>query len=339
MIIECGQCKSKFELDEGMLKEEGSKVRCSICQNVFTAYPPSTLYDQEQPQDQDIDEDLQETVTLDSPPVLEEEPPVDSTMEEIEEEFDKAFHEAMGDDVIEAVSLDEIPEEEEEKSDIDEARNQVTKIEEDVTKADAEEKVVMVAQEEAEEIKTVAPKKKKGRSWLFTIIIVIIIVILGGTAAVYFLAPGLIPDSLSFLKPQEKQDVTDPGVRRLSFKSVSGSFVDSIKLGQLFVIKGMVSNDYPKSRSMILVKGTVLDDKGAVVQSKIAYAGNILPEAKLKDMPLETINEALKNRLGMGGVNRNIKPGASIPFMIVFNNLPDNLSEFTVEAVSSAPGQ
>ena len=41
---------------------------------------------------------------------------------------------------------------------------------------------------------------------------------------------------------------------------------------------------------------------------------------------------------GKGGMNRNIKPGASIPFMVVFENLPDDLSEFMVEAVSSAPG-
>jgi hypothetical protein len=31
-------------------------------------------------------------------------------------------------------------------------------------------------------------------------------------------------------------------------------------------------------------------------------------------------------------------PGASIPFMIVLADLPENLSEFTVEAVSSSRG-
>jgi hypothetical protein len=35
----------------------------------------------------------------------------------------------------------------------------------------------------------------------------------------------------------------------------------------------------------------------------------------------------------------NVKPHASVPFMIVFEELPENLSEFTVEAVGSAPGQ
>jgi len=40
----------------------------------------------------------------------------------------------------------------------------------------------------------------------------------------------------------------------------------------------------------------------------------------------------------MARKNFNLPSGATIPFMIVFDNLPDNLSEFTVEAVSSSPG-
>ena len=39
MIIECKQCGSKFKLDEGLLREEGSKVRCSVCKSVFRSLP------------------------------------------------------------------------------------------------------------------------------------------------------------------------------------------------------------------------------------------------------------------------------------------------------------
>src|SRR4030042_5998051 len=39
MIIECEQCRSKFRLDEGPLKDEGTKVRCSQCNHVFRAFP------------------------------------------------------------------------------------------------------------------------------------------------------------------------------------------------------------------------------------------------------------------------------------------------------------
>jgi len=35
----------------------------------------------------------------------------------------------------------------------------------------------------------------------------------------------------------------------------------------------------------------------------------------------------------------DIAPNASIPFMIVFENLPEDVSEFTVEAISSSPAK
>ena len=39
MIITCEECSTSFNLDDSLLKETGSKVRCSVCKNVFTAYP------------------------------------------------------------------------------------------------------------------------------------------------------------------------------------------------------------------------------------------------------------------------------------------------------------
>ncbi len=38
MIITCENCGSNFRLDESLIKESGSKVRCSNCQHIFTAY-------------------------------------------------------------------------------------------------------------------------------------------------------------------------------------------------------------------------------------------------------------------------------------------------------------
>jgi len=70
----------------------------------------------------------------------------------------------------------------------------------------------------------------------------------------------------------------------------------------------------------------------------LAYAGNNFKEEEIKSLPLEKINKAMKNRYGMGRENVDMAPGAKIAFTIVFEDLPKNLSEFTVEAVSSSPG-
>ncbi len=41
MIITCEECGVKFNLDNSLVKESGTKVRCSKCKHIFTAYPDS----------------------------------------------------------------------------------------------------------------------------------------------------------------------------------------------------------------------------------------------------------------------------------------------------------
>ena len=42
MIITCKSCRTIYNMDEGLLKPTGSKVRCSKCQYIFIGYPPVT---------------------------------------------------------------------------------------------------------------------------------------------------------------------------------------------------------------------------------------------------------------------------------------------------------
>ena len=39
MIITCEKCSTRFNLDESILKPGGSKVRCSLCKQIFTVFP------------------------------------------------------------------------------------------------------------------------------------------------------------------------------------------------------------------------------------------------------------------------------------------------------------
>jgi predicted Zn finger-like uncharacterized protein len=326
MIVECEKCKSKFRLDEGLLSKEGSTVRCSVCKNVFVAYPPG-VEPMEEPEELVL-EDLEETAAMeDMPPVLDKQ---DSHAVEriMDDDFEQAFEEAMEGDAIEVASPDEIVEKEKRDKAKEVSRERGRKRKE----PKKPRKEVQAAQ------LATPPKKKRKGFRLLPAILIIVLLLLGTAAGLRFLAPQLIPDFLSFLKPERTQDIGDLGVRRLTFKSVSGTFVESEQAGQLFVVRGMVTNNYPRSRSLILVKGTILDDQGEVVKTKLAYAGNVFSEKELQEMPLEEINQAMKNRFGKGNMNVNIQPQRTVPFMIVFENLPDNLSEFTVEAVSSSPG-
>jgi predicted Zn finger-like uncharacterized protein len=337
MIIECEECNSKFNLDKNLIKKEGSKVRCSVCKNVFTAYPPEPAIMEEPSLDEIMDEDLRETMALDSPPVLKEKVP-ESDVEEMDLDFDQAFEDAIEEDV-QAISPDEIPDSEEE-DDIDfaETLDRKPAVEEGVEREEADEEVPEKPKGAVETIIAPPVERKPRRSRVGLIVLVIIILLLGGGVAVFFLAPDRIPDSLSFLKPAKQAEISETDIRRLSLKSVGGYFIESSKAGQLFVIKGTVTNHNPKSRSFILIKGSLLDDKGKVVRSKMAYAGNTFTEKQIKEMPLQEINKGLKNRFGKKRINVNVRPQSTVPFMILFENLPENMSEFTVEAVSSSPG-
>ena len=57
------------------------------------------------------------------------------------------------------------------------------------------------------------------------------------------------------------------------------------------------------------------------MKMKMVYAGNTFTEMEIKAKPLVEIDEGLKNRFGKGRMNFNVKPGATLPFMIVLEDL------------------
>jgi predicted Zn finger-like uncharacterized protein len=289
MIIVCEKCSSKFSLDETLLKSEGSKVKCSMCKHVFIAYPTQQMSDEDPVPDKVLDQNLEDTLPLDS----------------VNADFDLAFEKA----IKEAETEESVSEEIDSDEGID---------------AFKEEPEV-----EPDDDETVFPRKRrKSSKMLILMLSIVLLIVVGGT--VFF---------LSLRNSSEKLESSDPGVMRLSFRAVTGSFVKSNTAGQLFVIKGMVTNNYPKPRSYILVKGSIQDDKGKVVKTAVAYAGNSFSEKEISEMSSADLAKGQKNRSGDKESNVNIPSGGTIPFMIVFEKLPENITEFTVEAISSAPGK
>jgi predicted Zn finger-like uncharacterized protein len=336
MIIQCENCHTKYNLDQNLLEHEGSKVRCSLCKHTFTAFPPDEDYAEAPEPTTVLDEDFVETVALDSPPREGEGEP-EVTFEEEEVDFNRAFEESLDKhetgELFSQKSSRQEPEEESSEQLIEEpfVGEPLSEMETDLTREES-------SADGAKTVKIEPPPKRAKRPRILLFVLLLILLLICGAAALVLWAPQYLPDSLSMLKPMEKSSVADLGVRRLSFNGVTGSFVDAKKAGNLFVIRGMVKNDYSKSRSFILVKGTILDDKGQVIRQQVAYAGNTFTDEELQELSMDEVDKAMKNRFGMAKKNFDLAPGASNPFMIVFENLPDNLSEFTVEAVSSSPG-
>ena len=53
-------------------------------------------------------------------------------------------------------------------------------------------------------------------------------------------------------------------------------------------------------------------------------------------MGIADIKKRMKNKFGAKRSNIKIKAGKVVPFMIVFDKLPKNLDEYTVEVASSS---
>jgi predicted Zn finger-like uncharacterized protein len=117
--------------------------------------------------------------------------------------------------------------------------------------------------------------------------------------------------------------------------SISYQMIENAKAGNLFVIKGRVKNEYDHARSFIRVTGKVYRKGNVLAKTATVYGGNLLSETELASWDMTTINRKLQNRFGNRKSNVKVKAGMVVPFMIVFDNVPANLDEYTVEVAGS----
>lgn len=140
-----------------------------------------------------------------------------------------------------------------------------------------------------------------------------------------------VPYLNQLMKPEMKQ------AGEISVDNISSKFIDNTGHGKLFVITGTVKNEFSESRKYIKIKGSLFSSGKTLEKEESVYGGNMISDADLSSMPLNDINERLANRFGDNKSNFDVKPGKSIPFMIVFSGLPESLEEFTIEVSGSFP--
>ena len=178
-----------------------------------------------------------------------------------------------------------------------------------------------------EEIK---PMRKKGVS--SPLLVILLLAILGGGAYgawIFLDKPKVtIPYIIDFLKPKSQ----DLGNLKITPFDINSSFVDNAKNGRLFVITGQVKNSYPVTRNFIKVIGRLYTKGKKLTKTETIYSGNILSKQDLSSLELNIIKKLLTNKTVV-----NVEPGKVLPFMLVFDNLPGDFDEFTVEVKESSP--
>lgn len=116
--------------------------------------------------------------------------------------------------------------------------------------------------------------------------------------------------------------------------SIKGDFVQTQR-GNLFVITGKVKNEYKHPRSFISVTGKLFKKGKVLLKAEVVYCGNVIPANDILSSDPALMKKRLQNRLGDKKSNVKVQPGSTVPFMIIFEKVTDELDEFSVEAVSS----
>ncbi len=193
-----------------------------------------------------------------------------------------------------------------------------------------------------------AEKKKVGRVflWLFFIIVLVAAIAVGGYILADRMGVNVPPlDKIPYigeLTRGSKRDVAptaDSDVNVVK-NSIQSDFVKNDKAGKLFVISGTVTNKSSAPKSYIEVSANLYSQGDIRARTTIsAYCGNVLTRKELSQNDISSIRARIANRAGIDRQNVGIQPGATVPFMIVFPDLPADLAKYDVAVSDSSPAQ
>lgn len=188
----------------------------------------------------------------------------------------------------------------------------------------------------------VPSKRQRKKSSVMPLLLLLLLLIAGGAYYVVITGTKLTIGGYDVNKIVE-QIVEEIKVKSglveaesIELKNLKGYYVENVKYGGfIFVVEGTYLNGFKSPRSFIRLRGNLYDDKGKLLMKQDAYGGNKFAKDDLINLSKENIIREMDYKLGKNLTNSGVQPGASVPFMIVFYNVPENLAEFNVEILSS----
>ena len=335
-FINCRECNTAFKVKSSFIDEDGTIVRCSVCKHTFKTYKDGS-------QTECLITELEPAAfpghaaggrkTADTPDDIQE---TDSDKETAGEIKPIKF---VHDIFLEQYSLNaEEPDEDEEpisiKQIIGEENNYTESIEEDTDDdkyqvSDSTEGPFFIHTAEYEETKK--PGRRRTILPLLLICVLCVAIVL-----TFFILKDFIPPMFRLNKVDVTIQYDDSGTKNLSFEEIVGAFADGQSNSRLFIIRGFVRNNYLNVKHSILLTASILDDKGNVILKQYSYAGIKNKDEQSTTMPKLEPESERNEPIKEGDRETFVESGARIPFFIVFENLPDNVEEFTIEFVSAS---
>ncbi len=181
--------------------------------------------------------------------------------------------------------------------------------------------------------------------WLVGLLVLLAVLLAGGLVAMQRLGMGQgvlervrdLPGVSLLLSRLGGQPVQQPEPIRVTLINVRGYFRVNDKVGRIFIIQGLVENQHQNTRTEILVRGLLQNRQGKPAREAVVYAGTVFTPEELRTLSLEEMQARLGSPRGPDGKPYTVEPRGTIPFMVVFAHLPDDLAEYTAEVVSTKP--
>jgi predicted Zn finger-like uncharacterized protein len=105
--------------------------------------------------------------------------------------------------------------------------------------------------------------------------------------------------------------------------------------GNLFMVSGTVVNVGKGTSRGIRMRAALLGEDNQVLMENSSLAGNMIDEPTLRHMKRNPIEAYLKMHHREEGEHRDILPGKSLPFIVVFFDPPGKIGSFTVHAIDA----
>jgi len=188
---------------------------------------------------------------------------------------------------------------------------------------------VMEAALVSQEVKSPPPSRRKTSSRPLLLFLIPLLLI-AGSIALWLYVPWP-------LKPKAVDKST--GIEQLHLVETRGYFVDNQKVGQLFVIQGRVRNEFPKPLRWIHLRAKIYTSDGQTARQLDFYAGNILSNQQLQNMPLEKLLAVVQTQPATKDRTQEIGSRQEVSFTVPFGDLPEltQLSDYSVEILASQP--
>ena len=180
-------------------------------------------------------------------------------------------------------------------------------------------------------------QKKKGSST--ALIVILILALLGGGG--YFGYQYAVENNIEipYLNDLIHPKPQDPsGIAMLTTMDINSKFIDNEKGGRIFVVTGKVRNGYSVPCNKIQLQGKLFTKGKVLAKTELAYAGVIINDLELAGQEVAQIKQRLKTGGGQTA-ELVVNPGQTLPFMVVFSELPADLDEFAIELLNSTKVQ